>query len=122
MQNRDAQAAIAVHVGVVDGWRETEGGRSIGELGRETHLALEVPAVVHGILVENHEADVPQKYVIVVKFYVESGEALFWVSEVSVLPLKNKLCGFGTHDASFSVTNIKGRWLDVTLGCAPLKM
>ena len=92
MQDGDAQAAIPVHVGVVDRRGETEGGWGKGKVGGKAHLALEVTAVVHRFLVEHHKANVPQEYVIIFELYLERGDTLFGVGEVSVLPLEDKLC------------------------------
>lgn len=98
MQDGDTQAAVTIHVGVVDGGGETEGGRRKWEILRETHLALEVATVEHRVLVKDHESDVPQEYVIILKFNVESGDALFWVGKIFELSLKDDCGRFGTHD------------------------
>ena len=59
MQDADAEFAIGVDVGVVEGAVELEGRRGIGVVVGEGHGGLEVAAVVEGGRVDDHEGDGP---------------------------------------------------------------
>ena len=78
---------------MVDGRREPEGGRCEGEIRWEPHLALEIAAVVHGVFVEHHDADVPEEDVVVIELYVEGGDSLFGVGEFFELSLQDGSSG-----------------------------
>lgn len=103
MQDGDTQPAIAINIGVVNGGGEAECWGCKRELRGKSHLALEVATVVHGLLVQHHDADVPKEDVVVVEFDVERGDAFLGVGEVFKLSLKDGSGGFGAHDGKFCV-------------------
>lgn len=69
MQDGDAEFAVGVDVGVVEGVGELELGRGVGVVGGEFHGGEEVAAVIEGIGVDDYEGDVPVEDV----FFFELG-------------------------------------------------
>ena len=65
MEDGDAEVAVGVDVGVVEGASELEGWRSVGVFGGEGHGGEEVAAIVEGVGVQNYEANVPCEDVVV---------------------------------------------------------
>ena len=65
MEDGDAEVAVGVDVGVVEGAGELEGWWGVGVFGGEGHGGEEVAAVVEGVGVEDYEADVPGEDVVV---------------------------------------------------------
>lgn len=59
MQDRDAELAVRVDVGVRDGDQETELGRLVRVFVREHHLGPEVAPVEGAVGVDDHEAEPP---------------------------------------------------------------
>ena len=70
MEDRDAEFAVRVDVGVVDGPVELEGGWGVGVVGGEGHFGFEVAAVVEGVGVDDYEGDIPVEYVFVVELVI----------------------------------------------------
>ncbi|EDK41727.2 hypothetical protein PGUG_05825 [Meyerozyma guilliermondii ATCC 6260] len=104
MQDGDTQPAIAINVGVVNGGGEAECWGSKRELRGKSHSALEVATVVHGLLVQHHDADVPKEDVVVVEFDVERRDAFLGVGEVFKLSSKDGSGRFGTHDGNCDIS------------------
>ncbi len=59
MEDGDAEFAVFVDVGVVEGAGELEFGRGVGVVGGEFHVGEEVAAVVEGVRVDDDEGDGP---------------------------------------------------------------
>lgn len=75
MEDGDAEVAVGVDVGVVEGASELEGWWSVRVVGRKGHGGEEVAAVVEGVGIEDYEADVPGEDVVV--FELRSGSVKF---------------------------------------------
>lgn len=65
MEDGDADFAVGVDVGVVEGSGELEGGRRVWVVGGEGHFGFEVAAVVEGVWVDDYEGDGPGEDVVV---------------------------------------------------------
>ena len=65
---------------MVDGWGESKLWWREGEIVWEPHLGFEVATVVDGVLIQYHDADIPDENIrIVFQFYIERGNSLFRV-------------------------------------------
>ena len=71
MEDGDAEVAVGVDVGVVEGAGELECWWGVGVVRWEGHGGEEVAAIVEGVRVEDYEADLPGEYVVV--FELEGG-------------------------------------------------
>ena len=65
MEDGDAEVAVGVDVGVVEGASELEGWWSVGVFGGKGHGGEEVAAVVEGVRIQDYEANVPGEDVVV---------------------------------------------------------
>ena len=65
MEDGDAEVAVGIDVGVVEGAGELEGGRGVGVVAGEGHGGEKVAGVVEGVGVEDYETDLPGEYVVV---------------------------------------------------------
>lgn len=78
MEDGDAQFAVGVDVGMVEGTGELEFGWGIRVVGREFHVGQEVTAVIPGVGVDDDEGDLPVEDVVVFQLGKWSVKALWW--------------------------------------------
>ena len=75
MEDRDAEIAVGVDIGVVERASELERRWSVRVVGRKGHGGEEVAAVVERVGIKDYEADVPGEDVVV--FELRSGSVKF---------------------------------------------